>query len=137
MIAWCTVRPALAGVLLMVGLTSAAPAQAPRFAALSHVQPGQWDLQEASGARHSLCVRDPASLFQLRHRDAQCSRFVIDNGPGSATVHYTCPGAGYGRTTITVETPRLLKIVSSGIEGGAPFDIDAEARRTGICRPSR
>lgn len=133
-----TLRPALAGMVMMTGVTAlAAPAQAPRFAALAPVQQGQWVLRDTSGARSSVCVRDPASLFQMRHRGAQCSRFVIENGPSSATVHYTCPGSGHGRTTITVETPRLLRIESGGIEGGQPFAIELEARRSGACGTGR
>jgi hypothetical protein len=127
-------RSALAVAVVMTGATAfAAPAQAPRFVALDRLQQGMWQLREIDGGARGMCVRDPTSLFQLRSPGAGCSRFVIENGPSSATVHYTCPGRGHGRTTISVETPRLLHVTSEGIEGGAPFSIELEGRRTGDC----
>ena len=127
-------RGALAAAAALMGTAGlAAPAQAPRFVALDTMQHGLWQLREAGGAARGVCVRDPASLFQQRSRGAQCSRFVIDNGANSATVHYTCPGSGHGRTTISVETPRLVRIESDGIEQGAPFSLDIEGRRVGEC----
>ena len=131
MTVWRAMRPARGGVVMVGSAAFATPAQAPRFVALDTMQQGMWQLREAGGAARAMCVRDPASLFQLRSRGAQCSRFVIENGATSATVHYTCPGSGHGRTTISVETPRLVHIESEGIDGGAPFSLDIEARRTG------
>jgi len=58
---------------------------------------------------------------------------VIKDDSDRATVHYTCPGLGWGRTSLLVETPRLVRINSQGIAGRAPFAFDAEARRTGEC----
>ena len=134
MTVWRSARPALAGALMMVGVTAfAQPAQGPHFAALDTMQGGQWMLRETGGQARAMCVRDPATLFQLRSRGAGCSRFVIENAATTATVHYTCPGRGHGRTTIAVETPRLVRIESEGIEGGAPFSVEIEARRTGAC----
>jgi hypothetical protein len=48
-------------------------------------------------------------------------------------VHYTCPGAGHGRTTVRVETPRLVQIESQGMARNEPFAIRLEGRRTGNC----
>lgn len=128
-------RAALFGLLLIGGLTAAAPAHAPQLAALTHIETGQWQLKEpgATAIARSLCVTDPDVLLQLGHSGAQCSRFVIADTPDTATVHYTCPGAGHGRTTISMETPRLLRIQTQGIAGGAPFDLDYEGRRIGAC----
>ncbi len=127
-------RPILAAALLAVGAAGwAAPAQAPTIAAIGKIERGQWQLRDSDGTRRSLCVADPAVLLQIRHRGTSCSRFVIDNSPNSATVHYTCPGSGHARTTLTVETPRLLRIESQGLEGGAPFAVEIEARKTGRC----
>jgi hypothetical protein len=50
------------------------------------------------------------------------------------TVHYTCPGAGYGRTQIRLESAQLVQVDSQGIAQGFPFDFTAEARRVGSCR---
>lgn len=128
------VRAGVAGAAFLIGAAAfAGPAQAPRFVALDTLQTGLWQLREAGGEARSMCVRDPASLFQLRGRGAACSRFVIENGERSATVHYTCPGSGHGRTTISVETPRLIRIDSEGIDAGAPFAVEIEARRIGTC----
>jgi hypothetical protein len=51
----------------------------------------------------------------------------------NATVHYSCPGSGWGRTTVRVETPRLARVETQGIAGKAPFAFTAEARRVGAC----
>ncbi|GGD62772.1 hypothetical protein GCM10011411_23800 [Aurantiacibacter arachoides] len=58
---------------------------------------------------------------------------MVRDGPREVTVQYTCRGNGYGRTTIRRESDTLVQIRSQGIEGGAPFSIDGEARRTGGC----
>ena len=80
-----------------------------------------------------MCVADPRTLLQVRHGRAPCSRFVIANDARASTVHYTCPGAGHGRTTIRVETPRLIQIDSQGIADNEPFALQFEGRRTGAC----
>lgn len=129
-------RTALFGVVLGTALSAASPAAAPsQLAVLAEVEPGQWQLRESGSTAppRGLCLADPAMLLQLGHPGAQCSRFVISDTPGSATVHYTCPGAGHGRTTLSVETPRVLHVVTQGIAGGLPFDHDYEARRIGAC----
>ena len=130
-------RRTLAGLLLVAGLGTAAPARAPQLAVLTRIETGQWQLREAGSTTpaKSLCVSDPSVLLQIGHVGAQCSRFVIADTPDSATVHYTCPGAGHGRTTISMETPRLLHLQTQGIANGAPFDMDYEARRVGACAP--
>ena len=128
-------RAASLGLLLVGAIAAAAPAGAPLLVALTHIELGQWQLKELGVAAPSrlLCVSDPTMLLQLGHPGAQCSRFVIADMPGVATVHYTCPGAGHGRTTVSVETPRLIHLQTQGIANGEPFDFDYEARRTGNC----
>lgn len=126
---------AYAGLLLIGGIGTAAPAGAPSLAALSQIELGQWQLKEVgiAATARSLCVSDPATLLQLGHPGVACARFVIADLPGVATVHYTCRGAGHGRTTLSVETPRLIHLQTQGIAYGAPFDFDYEARRIGGC----
>lgn len=104
--------------------------------ALAVVQPGQWFLKARSGgaASRSVCVQDVRSLLQVEHGGAVCNRFVIASSPRETTVHYTCPGAGHGRTTIRVETARLIQIESHGIARQEPFAVEFEARRTGDCK---
>jgi hypothetical protein len=71
--------------------------------------------------------------MQVQHRNSPCSRLVIANNERGATVQYTCPAGGFGRTSILVETPRLAQIDTQGIVGNTPFGYRAEARRIGPC----
>ena len=106
---------------------------------LARLEPGQWQIREL-GSEHavprSICLGDPELLVQLEHRQASCSRYVIANDLQGATVHYTCPANGYGRTAIRVETTRLAKIDTQGLVGNVPFAYRAEARRVGPCERS-
>jgi hypothetical protein len=103
---------------------------------LDTLERGQWQLRDrddmAAPAR-SLCLGDPRALLQMRHERVQCSRYVIEDAVRSVTVHYTCPGAGHGRTTIRKETSRLVQIDTQGIANGSPFSFAFEARRIGPC----
>ena len=125
-----------AAAALAVGSAAVAqPAAAPTLQAMRGVAPGVWALRSAGSpeaARHS-CIADTAVLFRLRLRAAECSRFVIEDTPRIATVHYTCPDAGHVRTTIHVDTPRALRIESEGIVDGMPFADAYEARRLRSC----
>jgi hypothetical protein len=109
-----------------------------QLSALSQIQPGLWELHSRGGSLpdRSICVSDPAILLQLRHGNASCSRFVITNDARSVTVHYSCPSAGHGQTTLRVETPRLAQIDSQGVADHAPFAFTTEARRVGNCQSS-
>ncbi|MXO94526.1 hypothetical protein GRI62_13055 [Erythrobacter arachoides] len=109
-------------------------AQAPDLAMLRTLEPGAWTLRlRDGGSAQRICVRTGREFIQLRHRQPSCERFVVRDGPREVTVQYTCRGNGYGRTTIRRESDTLVQIRSQGIEGGAPFSIDGEARRTGGC----
>lgn len=126
-----------APALIVVMGVAAAPATAqPVLTALSPIQPGQWQLRIAGEAPRAMCVAHPEALFQIRHRATACSRLVIADGKSSATVHYSCPGTGWGRTTLRVSTARAVRISTQGIADNAPFDFEAEARRLGDC-PAR
>lgn len=123
---------------LAMGAGAVLPAQgarAPTLTVLGAVEKGPWQLHEIGKPRAPrLCVPDVADLLQLRHRSgAGCSRFVIANEPRTATVHYTCPGAGHGRTVLSMETPRVLRVETQGIADNAPFDLLLEARRVPSC----
>lgn len=126
-------------VALAMGAGAILPAQgarAPTLTVLGAVEKGPWELHEI-GKRGAprLCVADVSDILQLRHRGgAGCSRFVIANEPRTATVHYTCPGAGHGRTTLAMETPRVMRVDTQGIANNAPFDLLLEARRVPSCR---
>lgn len=104
--------------------------------ALAKLRAGLWELRDLDNRGEpieSVCVADPNILMQIQHRNSPCSRLVIGNGPEAATVHYTCPAQGFGRTSIRVETPRLARIDTQGISSGIPFAYRLEARRLGPC----
>jgi len=109
-------------------------AQAPELAMLDGLERGAWELRvRATGETSQICLRTGREFIQLRHHQAGCSRFVVEDAPGQVVVQYTCRGDGYGRTTIRRESGSLVQIRSQGIQGGTPFTIDAEARRKGAC----
>lgn len=136
---------AMCRALVMLGaitlVTSPAPTQRRGgLTALAQLEPGLWQLRDldSPGARpQSICVTDPNILMQIQHRNSPCSRLVIANDAKGATVHYTCPANGFGRTTLRVETPRLAKIDTNGISENAPFAYRLEARKTGSCDSAR
>ncbi len=114
---------------------SAVPAQAPSLAMLDRLEKGSWQLRERGkdGVLQTICIGDARRLIQVYHPRASCSRYVIEDTPNAVTVHYTCPGAGHGRTSIRSETNRLVQIDTQGIAEGKPFSQAIEARRTGGC----
>lgn len=120
------------------GLSGAAPAPndpTASLSALNTIQPGQWTLRarNGTGSARTLCLGDVRQLLQIRHAGAACTRFVIGNDPVQAVIAYSCPGMGNGRTTVRVETPRLIQIDSQGIAANEPFDLALEGRRVGEC----
>ena len=135
----------LAAGLVIGALTIAAsPPNAVRsgrpLAVLSRLQPGLWQIRELGNDRatpQSICVADPAMLLQVKHYKEPCSRLVIADQADQATVHYTCPANGFGRTWLRVETPRLAKIDTQGIVDKTPFAFRAEARLVGPCGAKR
>ena len=123
------------GAILLVSPAASAP-QAGKLGALARLEPGQWQLRDLDNNRatqQSICVAEPGALIQIRHRGAPCSRLVVAQDTEAATVHYTCPANGFGRTSVRVETPRLVQIDTQGIINNAPFAYRAEARRIGPC----
>lgn len=125
---WPLAACALAGA-------SAVPAQAPSLAMLDGLEKGSWQLRErgSDAVLQTVCVGDARRMIQIQHPRANCSRYIIEDTPKSVTVHYTCPGAGHGRTTIRSETNRLVQIDTQGIADGKPFSQAIEARRAGPC----
>jgi hypothetical protein len=125
---WPLAALALAGA-------SAVPAQAPSLAMLDTLEKGNWQLRERGkdNVLQTICVGDARRMIQIEHPRATCSRYIIEDTPKSVTVHYTCPGAGHGRTSIRNETNRLVQIDTQGIADGRPFSQSIEARRTGPC----
>ena len=126
---------ALGAIAAVTGGASAAMGDAPVPMALATLQPGQWALRslDGSAAVKTVCLGDARMLLQIRHSGASCNKYIITNDPTQAVVHYSCAGVGNGRTSIRVETPRVIQIESQGIEGKQPFDLTYEGRRVGEC----
>jgi hypothetical protein len=124
-----TVVVGLIGLAAFPGL-----AQGGGLAMLGTLAKGEWTVKYRDGSPdRKICVRSGQELIQLRHKESGCNRFVVEDAAAKVTVQYTCPGNGYGRTSIRRETPALVQLQSQGIEGGLPFQLEAEARRTGTC----
>lgn len=125
-------RAATLGIIFLAAAAmQAAPASLPLLGTL---EPGQWELRgDGNRLISSICLGDPAQFVQLQHAGQACARSLISSDSRSLTVRYTCRGTGLGRTTILVETPRLVQIDSQGLANGAPFALHAEARKIGPC----
>ena len=97
---------------------------------------GRWELRvrEPGGEVQRLCLQDGRRLIQLRHPGTTCNRLIINDANNEVTVQYTCPGRGYGRTEIRMETERLVQIQTQGIAEGLPFSYTMEGRRVGDCK---
>lgn len=121
-----------AWIVASVLLVAAANPKDP--AVLAQIEPGAWQLRELGGTARALCLTDPSSLLQIQHGMANCQHRLIEDGPRSATVHYSCPGAGHGRTVLKVETGRSLALETQGIDHGEPFDLRYQLTRTGACQ---
>ena len=129
---WLIVPGVIAAALL-----GGAAARTP-ILAFARITPGEWQLRALDGEpARRMCINDAYDLIQLRHPGVACSRFVLDNEAQTATVHYTCTGAGYGRTTIKVETGELIRIDSQGLSNRMPFQMAFEGRRVGKCGPQQ
>ena len=125
-------------VALAVGAIAAPPirAQIPTLRMLDRIDAGMWEVRvrDAAHTVRRMCLDTGRPLIQIKHPNTLCRSFVVQDESRFVTVHYTCPGAGYGRTQIRLENPQLVQVDSQGIAEGFPFDFTAEARRVGGCR---
>ena len=126
---------ALLGAGAILGLAvPVLAAQGNGLAMLGTLTKGEWTIKQRGRAPdRKICVKSGAELIQLMHRESGCNQFIVEDGAARVTVQYTCPGNGYGRTSIRRETGALVQLESQGIHGGMPFPMTAEARRTGSC----
>ena len=120
--------------LALVGLASIAAT--PR--ALASASGGLWQVAfSAKGAPEaSLCVADPMLLGQWEHRNARCSRTVLSDQGNKTVITYSCADGGFGRSEVSLLTPRTMRVATQGISAGGPFNYVLHARRVGNC-PSR
>jgi len=100
---------------------------------LAGVEPGLWEVSRAGAATEKICIADPAELAQFEHRAAKCTREVLRESGSTAVVNYSCPDGGFGHTTMTVITPRSLRVETQGIAESAPFKYKIQARFVGNC----
>ena len=117
-------------------LALAAPvvAQTDALDMLRTLTKGEWTVKFRDGSPDlKICVKSGDELIQIKHERPGCNRFVVENNPSKVTVQYTCPGNGYGRTDVRRENASLVQIESQGFVSGKPFQLSAEARRTGSC----
>ena len=131
-----TLALALGGLAAAAAVGAALPvlAQGNGLAMLGTLTKGEWTIkQRGRAADRKICLKSGAELIQLMHRENGCSQFVVEDGAARVTVQYTCPGNGYGRTSIRRETGALVQLESQGIHDGVPFQMTAEARRSGSC----
>jgi hypothetical protein len=106
------------------------------FSALQVLEPGEWELRTrgANAEAIRLCAADIRQLLQPRHPGQSCTRFVVEDAARRTVITYDCAGSGQGRTSVRVETARLVQIDSQGISNGLPFALLAEGRRVGTCK---
>jgi hypothetical protein len=128
-----TLLLATAGIGAALTLTAAA-----RPPALAQAQPGLWEISGAPDTHAPIrqCVGDVATLARFEHRSSNCSAKVLKDAGGMTQIEYSCGGAGFGHSEITVLTPRSLRIATQGISGGLPFNYVLQARRVDDCAKS-
>ena len=126
---------AIAFAVSVAAAASGAAATQNELPVLGRLERGLWQLRNlgGGGSLGAVCLGDPAALTQLRHRGRSCQRSVVARTRDSIEVRYACR-AGFGQTTVRVETPRLARIEGQGVDNGVPFGFRAEARRVGACR---
>jgi len=100
---------------------------------LSEASGGLWEVTRLGESPVRLCIADPQLLAQFEHRNGKCTRSVIRAGGTNATIHYTCAGGGFGQSSVTVVTPRSLRVETQGISDNAPFKYTLQARRIADC----
>jgi len=102
---------------------------------LAQVSPGLWEIDGLPGAKAPAreCVADVTALAQYEHKSKSCRRAVVGSGPNFVVIQYSCPGSDFGRSKMTVITPRSLRIEAQGISDNLPFGYVLQARRVGDC----
>ncbi len=113
----------------LIGVLAAASSPA----ALSGAEAGLWEVSRSGLPHERICVPAPAALAQLEHRQAKCESSVVRDSGAVATIHYTCTDGGYGHSSLTLVTPRSLRVETQGISANAPFKYTFQARRVGNC----
>lgn len=105
------------------------------LAMLDQLQAGQWEVRDRdpAGGRSRLCIESGRRLIQIRHMRETCRSFTVEDTAVAVTVHYTCPGNGFGQTSVRFESAQLVQLETQGVAQGLPFNMRAEVRRVGAC----
>jgi hypothetical protein len=75
-------------------------------------------------------------LARFEHRARNCTHKVLNDGVSAALIEYSCGEGNFGRSKLTVLTPRSLRIDTQGISDNMPFHYLLQARRVGDCPPA-
>lgn len=120
-------------LLVVAGMAAAMAPGMPR--AMAPALPGEWDVSRAADGKNAerLCLPDPSLLAQWEHRGGRCTRVVIADSGTKAVIQYTCADGGFGRSDLTLLTPRTLRVETQGISQSYPFAYTLHARRIGDC----
>ena len=105
--------------------------------ALAAASGGLWEVGHSAKGEDArpVCIAAPVLLSQWEHRGGRCTRVVISDTSNKAVIDYTCADGGFGRSELTLVTPRTLRIATQGISRDGPFNYTLHARRVGECRP--
>src|SRR5689334_7311120 len=122
--------------LVRIGLVAAAMLSAASLIAgvpraLAPAMGGLWEVSTSATGHNPtrVCVPSADVLAQFEHRALRCSRTVLRDNGTIAEIHYNCPGGEFGRSVVTLVTPRSMTIDTQGISGGLPFHYKLYARR--------
>ena len=118
-----------AGVAALALLAAAQPS------ALAQTSPGLWEINGLPNAAAPIrqCVANTALLARYEHVGQACKQVVISDTETTTVIEYTCSNGGFGRTKMTLLTPRSLRIETQGISSNYPFNYVFQARRVGEC----
>jgi hypothetical protein len=125
----------VAPFLLLVALAGGFAEAARAPSVLPGVEPGLWEVSRDAtgrGARRG-CLRDMELLATYAHAGDRCIRTTLVNTPRRLLISLECGAGEFGRSEITVTTPRSLKLETQGFRGGEPYDFSVYARRVGEC----
>jgi hypothetical protein len=103
--------------------------------ALGQARPGLWEISGLPNAGSAVrqCVASPELLARIEHMGNSCKQVVLSDNGTSTVIDYTCTNGGFGRSKLTLLTPRSLRIETQGISANYPFNYVIQARRIGNC----
>ena len=108
---------------------------AARPGALDQIRPGLWEISGMPNAGTAVrqCVANTAVLARVEHQGHNCKQVVLSDNGTATVIDYTCANGGFGRSKLTLLTPRSLRIETQGISANYPFHYVIQARRVGNC----